>query len=226
MSGFPNQHEQFRLLEYNALRQEMQDNKKFVFERPFIIIGGIGLAALQLQHSTFIWLLPSFFVFLLCLNLAFTANRLLSNARISGYLSAIVEPSVIWVGWENALRLYRAWSNAKTPLRKSLESEEYNDKRAQSDRMLFFFPLLMLHVVPAVFAIISFGWAYSNAEKGEQVIQTITLWLTLASAVYFLFLVLWKFLPYKMSARLEIERSIWLAVHKWHLEQQKEGVEK
>src|SRR5690348_7571510 len=90
-----------RSSEYASLRQEMLDNKKLIFERPFIIIGGIGLAVLKFETSPLMLVLPSFLIFLLCINLSLTANRLRSNARISGYLAAIIEPGISWIGWEN-----------------------------------------------------------------------------------------------------------------------------
>ena len=207
-------HEKLRLTEYQSLRTEMQDNKKFVFERPFFIIGVVGIAGLKMEESPYFSLLPSFLIFLLGLNLAFTANRLLSNARIAGYLAAIVEPAIDWIGWENALRCYRSWSNAQSELRKSIAAQKYHDRRAGIDRALYFLPLLMLHIVPVVFGLIVFCWNfYQRPPVGVP--RYITLVLTIVAAVYFCVVSAFKFQPSKLSERLEIERSIWRAVYQW-----------
>jgi len=80
-----------RTAEYESLRQEMLQNKRYVFERPLVIIGAVGLAAAQLSGTHAAVTLPVLLVALLWLNLWFTVNRLRSTARIVAYVGLVLE---------------------------------------------------------------------------------------------------------------------------------------
>lgn len=40
--GQPPSDEKLKFAEYQSLREEMLENRKFIFERPFLIIGGVA----------------------------------------------------------------------------------------------------------------------------------------------------------------------------------------
>jgi len=99
--------EMCRKEEYVCLRQEMENNRKYIFERPIAIVG-----------ATLLWIKPGdaallslgldFGAAVMLFNLWFTANRIRSNARIVGYLAAFHEGRGGEVGWERYLARYRA----------------------------------------------------------------------------------------------------------------------
>jgi len=45
-------------LEYASLRDELSSNKKYIFERPLLIIGAIGIALVQSKDTFYIAILP------------------------------------------------------------------------------------------------------------------------------------------------------------------------
>ena len=94
--------------EYESLRQELSENRKYVFERPLIIISVALVFFEYISKTSFIMLFPNIIIFLLLFNLKFTSNRLNSNARIVSYLRLFMEkkdPSNY--KWETFLSKYR-----------------------------------------------------------------------------------------------------------------------
>ena len=123
-----------QIAEYEMLREELSESKRYVFERPIalVVIAGVLLGVERTELFPF---LPPIVVAVLTFNLWFTINRLESGARIVGYLSVCHEPRGIgrWIGWENSLELYRK-----------------HDKKEQggspsSDRLHFYKAILILH---------------------------------------------------------------------------------
>ena len=82
-------------LEYSSLREEMLQNKGYVFERPLLIITAAGIASIQLSGKPSVVLLPFLLVIILSINLWFTINRLESTARIASYISVALEDTEI-----------------------------------------------------------------------------------------------------------------------------------
>lgn len=68
--------------EYETLRQELSDNKKYVFERPLLIITAAFIFSDFVLETPFAMLFPILVIYLLLFNLKFTRNRLNSSARI------------------------------------------------------------------------------------------------------------------------------------------------
>jgi len=97
------------LHEADALRAEMAVNRKFIFERPLIIVTAGFVGVLTLSDTAWAVLLMIPVLGILLFNLWFTANRLRSSARIVAYLQLVHEPNgrCPWIGWENAVRLWR-----------------------------------------------------------------------------------------------------------------------
>jgi hypothetical protein len=107
--------------EYKFLRTELEINKKFVFERPLLIIG-TGMAILgTLYNVNAIFLAPIPFLAILYYNLSFTNNRLKSSSRIIAYIQLVhEEEQLITPGWESALKIYR-----KTNVRKQENNQNW-----------------------------------------------------------------------------------------------------
>jgi hypothetical protein len=97
--------------EYKFLRQEHENNRKFIFERPLLIVGATFASAITINDKSLLLLLPLPFLALLYFNIWFTHNRMESSARIVSYLQIVHEgvSKYKWIGWENAVRLYRKW---------------------------------------------------------------------------------------------------------------------
>lgn len=94
-------------IEYETLREELDLNKRYVFERPILIVT-VSLAAINFGTDIWVPYIPAFITALLCFNLSFTVNRLFSSARIIAYISLVVERNhKPYIGWENTLQLHR-----------------------------------------------------------------------------------------------------------------------
>lgn len=109
--------------EYNTLRSEVLQGRKYVFERPLLIVT-MGLAALNFIDKNYVIYLPPMAVGLLMFNLWFTVNRLRSTTRIVAYIQVELEEKLWqpWLGWETALRHYRIWMKQHLENQQSLVS--------------------------------------------------------------------------------------------------------
>lgn len=196
-----------RIAEYESLRQEVLQNKKFVFERPLVLIGATGLAASQLSSNPAALILPALLIALLFLNLWFTVNRLKSTARIVAYICLVLESSEkVWIGWENALQKYRLWMKANTQkAQKNFISSQCN-LEGVSDTMWFYHILLWLHIVPVcVGLLVSSLYAIVNPGLSEIVGFV----LTLVLSIIFSIACVYQFHPNKMCGLIDIQRVVW-----------------
>ena len=166
----PYPQEKLMAQEHQALRLEMAANRRFIFERPVLIITA-GIAGL-LGFSRIGALTPSILVFttalaipclaVLWFNLWFTANRLRSNARIVAYIQLVHEPSFPlqsgtlrlptprhpWIGWETALHKWRRLEQRRSPVNPFPPSvPERSGKGIRS----FYHPIFVLHVGAGLF---------------------------------------------------------------------------
>jgi hypothetical protein len=95
-------------LEYESLRNELNENRKYVFERPLIIFTAACIFFDYVSKTEYVMLFPCLIILLLIFNLHFTANRLNSNARIIAYIRLFIEkrhPKNFQ--WETFLEAYR-----------------------------------------------------------------------------------------------------------------------
>jgi len=137
--------------EYKALRDEMTSNRRFVFERPLIIVG-ISLAATlkapDVGNSAVI--LALFLALVLFFNLWFTFNRIKSNSRIVAYIRVAHEglPAERHTGWESALARYRKWRVAQSDQENSELDEIYSTlgEVPQTDSHRFYMPIYWFHL--------------------------------------------------------------------------------
>ena len=94
--------------EYESLRNELNENRKYVFERPLVIFTAACILFAYISESEYIILFPGLIILLLLFNLHFTANRLNSNARIIAYIRLFIEENQNDnYNWETFLNAYR-----------------------------------------------------------------------------------------------------------------------
>lgn len=174
------------MAEYQALRDELANNKKFVFGRPLIIIGAAygALWATEVPPM-FSGAIEATLVILLTFNLWFTSNRLRGGARIIGYLRVVHESGSLhnWIGWETALARYRDWClhNPKTVA----EIRRKHRERDKYDRMGFYTPIYYLHILLSFIAVINsfatslledFKWVgFSSLPPGPLIVLAVFL---------------------------------------------------
>lgn len=196
-----------RNAEYESLRQEVLQNKKFVFERPLVLIGATGLAASQLSSNPAALILPALLVALLFLNLWFTVNRLRSTARIVAYICLVLESSEkVWIGWENALQKYRLWMRANSQKAQEDFISSHCNLEGVSDTMWFYHILLWLHIVPVCVGLLASGlYAIANPALPEIV----GFLLTLVLSIVFAIACVRQFHPNKMCGLIDIQRVVW-----------------
>ncbi len=205
-----NENEELRLAEYSTLRNELLQNKNYIFERPLVIITVVGIASLKLAEPSLAFL-PVVLAFTLLSNLWFTVNRLQSNARIIAYIATVLEPSskIKWIGWENSLRIHRNWKKAKTFEEREQKIQKYINLDAIPDAMMFYPALWWLHLVTVVIALGSSGLSLINNLNWLSVIAFIS---TFAVSCVFVLYCFGHGLPNKMRGLIEIQMATWKAV--------------
>lgn len=194
--------------EYNTLRQELLEAKRYVFERPLAItaIAAIGLQSFEKpQHIA----LPFAISLLTLFNYWFTVNRLQSAARIVAYVNLVLEPGarLRWVGWETSLRCYRQWLGSRT----EREARDYVDanleRSAAPDALMYYPPVYYFHEALMAFA---------SVLAAVQLTQDATLWAWMFSvgaaalgAWSIWYFVRWR--PGRLRTAIERNRVIWQA---------------
>jgi hypothetical protein len=163
---------------------------------------------MQLSETRTVLALPPLLICILCVNLWFTENRLRSSARICGYIGVALEPGsrYPWVGWENALRLYRKWVKTYDDDVQASRINKIFDHTTTPRGMRYYSLLVALHVVPVVFAMIASTLTLCN---GADKIKIAMVLLTAAAAAYFANLAAGRLRPDKVTHLVEYERSIW-----------------
>jgi hypothetical protein len=203
--------EPIRLAEYSTLRDEILQNKKYVFERPLLIITAAGIASVKLSGEPSLAFLPLLLVIVLLSNLWFTVNRLQSNARIIAYIAVVLEPDagVTWIGWENALRRYRSWKETTAPDAQELKLQPYINLSAIPDAMSFYPALWVLHIATVIVALGSSG---ASLLKDSSPLAVAAFVLTALVTVVFLGYCLGPDRPKKMRSLIELQRATWKIV--------------
>ncbi len=194
--------------EYESLRQELHQNRQYVFERPLLIVGAGVAFATQEKIAVVV---PPLVAVLLTFNFWFTVNRLRSSARIVTYIQLVLEERVCrWIGWESALRCSRQWKQRHKSDGTMREIEAHVDNELNQDVLMYFGPTLWLHLVLGV------GTAFGAWVVGTTTWTTpaylgrVATWAALALLGY----LAWKWRPDTMKKTLEIERAVWRKVLK------------
>jgi len=157
--------------EHQALRLEMAANRRFIFERPVLIItagiaGLLGFCKIETVSPdilVFTTALAIPYLAVLWFNLWFTANRLQSNARIVAYIQLIHEPGIradqaaghvasspryAWIGWESALREWRKLERERT---RKVPFPPSMPRRSGMGIRSFYHPIFVVHVGAGLF---------------------------------------------------------------------------
>jgi len=200
-----------RFLEYTTLRNELLQNKQYVFERPLLIIAAAGVASFQLSNQPSIVLLPTLLVVILLVNLWFTVNRLKSIARIAAYIEVALESvqGVKWIGWETSLRAHRIWMKSHNPNERIEELRPHIEQSAISDAMVFHPPIFWLHVIMVILAVIVSIISAIGTPHISQIIASST---TLFVSCVFTGYCVGPYCPGKMRNLIEVQRAIWKVV--------------
>ena len=202
--------------EYKVLRDELQVAKKYIFERPMLIVA-TGVVGFRVDEAEYFPVFPVIVAALLLFNFWFTANRLMSAARIVAYIQLELEERCYgrWVGWETCLHEYRIWISKleKSQYEERRRNVETELKKAKAlDALMYYPPIYWLHIgfMGATFAIaITFLVLMSCSD---------TTWISVSSAtLVFIFSVLFvvymrKYNPAKLQKMIERNRIIWMNV--------------
>ena len=151
--------------EHQYLRNEIETNKKMIFERALLIAGTALAATLLPKEAKGIELLGIPAMVALAFNFWLSVNRLRSNMRIIAYIQLFHEREnkLPWIGWENSLRISRIWqNNCKVELDLS---EALHNSIDQYDNLSFYKPIRKLHNAMAI--AISFFMSFRVWTSGQ-----------------------------------------------------------
>ena len=131
--------------EYDCLRHELSESTRFVFERP-LVIATIGAALAKNDATKFGVALPTLIVGLLLFNYVFTVNRLLSCARIVGYIQVAFEANHRGSGWETSLHDYRRlYPDSRLSSRKAIGN--FTTTGSAPGALMYYKPTYWFHVI-------------------------------------------------------------------------------
>ena len=207
--------EKLMIEEYKVLRQEHENNRKFIFERPLILLVGALAAVANFKEpsSPALNVLPLIFLAGLWFNLWFTCGRMNSSSRIVAYIQVVFEGKgeVKWVGWESALSAHRQW---QYKVKTKIESEpkipsDHIDGNGMYENVFYF------HLISGIlFSLVSL----SRGELMKRIcggVSTNADWIWLlfpvVSLIVFLIIAL-QFRPSTVRHEIRRHRAIWLKV--------------
>jgi hypothetical protein len=193
--------------EYNSLREELNQSKKYVFERPIAIVA-LVVAGIKIFDFNYIYIFPLLTLILFIFNFWFTANRLMSGTRIAAYIQVMIEENLHgkWVGWETCLRYYRKWINENED-RHTLIAPEIQTS-AVPDALMYFPPIYYFHVGGVVFTLlISFFLLTDSINPYSNAFCIATIFTGFFSTRIF-----WTYRPSRMKTLIEENRVIWIKV--------------
>lgn len=190
--------------ELDFLRAEMDLNRKYIFERPLLIVAGGITAAATLKELIGFEVLPLLFIVLMGYNLWFTYNRLQSNARIISYLQVVYTPDGIdrWVGWEAGLLRFRQQHSPATAEAPAPEGQRGNR---------FYGPILSFHVAAVVLLtgfLLAQSDLFAKPAKAFASLEGAALALTGIALISF-FALAWLLRPAKVRHTIDESRQVW-----------------
>jgi len=199
-----------KLEEYKFLRQEHEQNRRFVFERPLAIVAATLAVAFSQSDKVQLGFFPVVFLTVLAFNLWFTKNRMESSARIVAYIQLVLEPTATlrWIGWESSLRAYRNQNHVLN----------IPPDRRGSQSMAFYAPIFYFHLflgllVTTILLIQTEplnSWVQSGVWKpfNGHSLQYVTLFVNLAALVIYFCAAIW-FKPSNVRPLIEWNYSEW-----------------
>jgi hypothetical protein len=197
--------------EYATLREELLQAKRYVFERPLLIVG-LALAGLNAAGGAYLPLLTFLLAGLLLFNFWFTVNRLFSASRIVAYIQLELEEKAYggWSGWETSLRFYRKWLKQNAGRAKEIIDRDL-DREAVPDALMYYPPIFQIHLgLMCLGGIAAAGVTASrlNALSVVGLLGTLSL-----LAVFLSYCARYK--PARMRLLIERNRAIWTRVFGW-----------
>jgi hypothetical protein len=206
-----------RLEEYKFLRQEHENNRKYVFERPLIIVVGMLTATLSFNGTgaDILRLLPILLLAVLWFNLWFTYNRLLSSARIVAYIQLVHETKkpISWIGWESALLAYREWISTSPKEQRAA----VRNAPVRFDSFGFYLPTYYFHLLCATLfvALTLMQYGASDCQRQAPLSDLNVMWvLANATALLVFAATLTSYRPSKIRRAIAYNREIWMSVLK------------
>ena len=202
--------------EYRFLRQEHEANRKFVFERPLLIVGATLAAMVTLSDKGILGLLPVPFLVVLAFNLWFTFNRMQSSARIVAYIQLVHEELRLpWIGWENSLRNYRIWEATRAQPGRENNTNSPAKDLPQYESMTFYGPIFYFHLVLGALLTIALVLESAALHKlmtgiyrSAELVPVIFNIVALVSFIWFFY----RYRPSQLRQAIERKRSTWLEV--------------
>lgn len=171
-----------KIHEYDAIRCELRENKKFIFERAALIIVGI-LAIINHVNDPIIYIfLPTIAIGLLIYNLLLTTNRFISSAHMAAYIAQFHEGDLenYWFGWERYLYQYRRF-NADPEMKDVIEKikKQFNDSKEPKSKYLFnYHRIFKFHVYcSAIFLILAGYNVWNNLSAGNLILIILSMLL-------------------------------------------------
>ena len=194
--------------EYKTLREELLQAKRYVFERPLLIVAMAAVGGRELDRE-FLMLMLVLAAALLLFNFWFTVNRLASAARIAAYIQLEIEERGHgrWVGWETCLREYRRWLK-EDPAKRRAEVDSALDTGAVPDALMYYPAIYLLHIgLMALAACLVVTLVLHDMTWLSVLTMVLVLSLAGCFCVY-----LRRYAPSKMRALIERSRVIWTRV--------------
>lgn len=204
--------------EHGYLRNEIETNKKMVFERALLIAGAAFAATLLPKDAKGIELLGLPSLGALAFNLWFTVNRLKSNMRIIAYIQLFheSESNLPWIGWENSLRIYRIWLKRCKDDEKEAKVKFSNI--TQYDHLSFYIPIYILHIAMALAIVLFMSFrAWSTGPYQTATCELSTSFFLILNTVAFIVFLIWVLVSYRpndLRYGIEKNRILWNSVIK------------
>lgn len=195
--------------EYDTLRAELLEAKRYMFERPFAIAAAaaVGIQFLDKPERVTI---PLVVAFLAVFSLWFTVDRLRSASRIVAYIQLVLEPpsTHVWVGWETSLRHYRAWLKSRTQAEVARYVRDNVEAAAVPDALMDYSTLYYSHLVLIGSAVV--GAVFQLAGDPSARIVAFSAGAIVVSASSLMCLSEWR--PSRVCGAIERDLVIWNAV--------------
>ena len=198
--------------EYKSLRDELQEAKRYVFERPLLIIT-LAVAGTRVSDARLVALALVLSSILLLFNFWFTINRLQSAARITAYIQLELKEGKIGrrIGWETCLREYRIWHNENRKAKVAMINSELKSSKAIPDGLMYYPAIYKLHVglMVLITGATLLLLLHCNASNWF-VLATGALFVLLASIRFTIDSRKWS--PRQMAPLIERNRLIWIHI--------------
>jgi hypothetical protein len=212
--------EDIKTEEYRYLKEETNNNRGYIFERPLLIMGIVAAAFQYISQNQSITgkleipnlLIPSFLIFVLYYNLTSTKGKLIVNYRIAAYIQlfheGFLEP--YWIGWENSMRYYRKLVNVKMKNKPYPQRLKNNSKQENFQIPKSLSSYRELYLVHMIFILLLLGFMIFRVLNISFTVFNLVIFFVVSFVILFS-----KMNPLhhsKFANHIEEERKMWLEV--------------